>query len=242
MQGYSRHQLKRDKFAETAQDAAEWTAGHQRAVFWGLGLAVLAVAGYFGFTTWQDRQSEKANVALAAATRVLNSPLRPPGTPAGDTQSGDTFPSAAERAKAAQKEFTAAADQYDRLPYPKAARIARYMEGVAATQAGDKAQAETVLKSVAESRDKSIAALSKMALAQLYRDTNRQSDAARIYTDLADHPTDTVPKVQAQLAMAEMYETASPQQAATLYQQIQKENAATPAGQIAASRLASVNK
>ena len=110
MQGYSRHQLKRDKFAETAQDAAEWTAGHQRAVFWGLGLAVLAVAGYFGFTTWQDRQSEKANVALAAATRVLNSPLRPPGTPAGDTQSGDTFPSAAERAKAAQKEFTAAAD------------------------------------------------------------------------------------------------------------------------------------
>lgn len=240
MQGYTRHQLKRDRFAETAQDAAQWTAGHRHALLWGLGLAVLAIAGYFGLTTWQDRQSEKVNAALTAATRVLNTPLRPAGTPAGDPQSKDAFATATERAKAAQKEFKATADQYDKFPYPKAARVARYMEGVADMQAGDNAQAETVLKAVAESRDKSIAALSKMALAQLYRNTNRQSDAARIYKDLQDHPADTVSKVQAQLAMAEMYEIADPQQAATLYQQIQKENATTPAGQIAASRLASI--
>jgi predicted negative regulator of RcsB-dependent stress response len=240
VQGYTRHQLKRDRFAETAQDAAQWTAGHQRAVLWGLGLAVLAVAGYFGFTTWQDKQSEKANLALAAATRVLNTPLRPAATPAGDAQTKDTFASTGERAKAAQKEFKAAADQYDRFPYPKAARVARYMEGITDMQAGDNAQAETVLKSVAESHDKSVAALAKIGLAQLYRNTNRLSDAARIYKDLEDHPADTVSKVQAQLAMAEMYEIADPQQAAILYQQIQKENAATPAGQIAASRLASI--
>lgn len=239
MQGYTRHQLKRDRFAETAQDAAQWTAGHQRAVLWGLLLAVLAVGGYFGFTAWQDRESEKANAALGAATRTLNSALRPPGTPAGE-QTKDTFANSTERAKAAGNEFKAVADQYDKLPYPKAGRIARYMEGVSATQAGDNAHAENVLKSVAQSFDKNIAALSKMALAQLYRNTNRQSDAARIYKELEDHPTDTVSKVQAQLAMAEMYEIADPQQAATLYQQIQKENAATPAGQIAAARLASI--
>jgi len=82
--------------------------------------------------------------------------------------------------------------------------------------------------------------LSKMALAQLYRNTGRQSDAARIYKDLVDHPADTVSKVQAQLAMAEMYEVSDPQQAALIYQQIQKENADNAAGQIAASRLASI--
>jgi predicted negative regulator of RcsB-dependent stress response len=205
-----------------------------------LGLAVLAVGGYFGFTIWQDRESDKANAALAAATRVLATPLRSAGTPAGEAQSQDTYANATERAKAARKEFKAAADQYDKFPYPKAARIARYMEGVAAMQAGDNAQAETALKSVAESREKSIAALSKMALAQLYRNTNRQSDAARIYKDLEEHPADTVSKVQAQLAMAEMYEMADPQQATTLYKQIQTENATNPAGQIAAARLASI--
>src|SRR5262249_56523952 len=111
--------------------------------------------------------------------------------------------------RAAGKEFKAVADQYDKFPYPKAARIARYMEGVAAMQAGDNAQAESVLKSVAESNNKSVAALSKMALAQLYRNTGRQSDAARIYKDLVDHPADTVSKVQAQLAMATMYEVSA---------------------------------
>jgi len=240
VQGYTRHQLKQDKFAETAKEAAQWTAGHQRAVLWGLGLAVLAVAGYFGFTTLRNRQSENANAGLGAAMRVLITPLRAPGTPAGDNQSKDTFANATERARAAGKEFKAVADQYDKFPYPKAARIARYMEGVAAMQAGDNAQAESVLKSVAESNNKSVAALSKMVLAQLYRNTGRQSDAARIYKDLVDHPADTVSKVQAQLAMAEMYEVPDPQQAALIYQQIQKENADNAAGQIAASRLASI--
>jgi hypothetical protein len=240
VQGYTRHQLKRDRFAETAQDAAQWTAGHQRAVLWGLGLAVLALAGYFGFNYWQDRASEKANTALAAGTRVLTTPLRPAGTPAGDTQSQDAYANSSQRAKAAQKEFKAAADQYDKFPYPKAARIARYMEGVAAMQAGDNTQAETVLKSVADSHDKSVAGLAKMALAQQYRNAGRQSDAARIYKDLEEHPTDTVSRVQAQLAMAEMYEIVDPQQATTLYKQIQKENETSPAGQIAASRLASI--
>jgi predicted negative regulator of RcsB-dependent stress response len=238
VQGYTRRQLKQDRFAETAKDAAEWTAGHRLAVAWGIGLALIVIAGYFGFTAWRDRQSEGANAALGAAMRVFSTPLRAPGTPAGDSK--DSFATVNERAKAAGKEFKAAADRYDKLPYPKAARIARYMEGVTATQAGDNAQAEKTLKSVADSRDKSVAALAKMALAQLYRDSGRQSDAARIYKDLQEHPADTVSKVQAQLAMAEMYESTDPQQAQALYQQIQKENADNAAGQIAAARLASV--
>jgi predicted negative regulator of RcsB-dependent stress response len=238
VQGYTRRQLKQDRFAETAKDAAEWTAGHRRAVAGGIVLALIAIAGYFGITTWQDRQSEKANAALGAAMRTFSTPLRAPGTPAGDAQ--DSFATAAERAKAAGKQFKAAADQYDKLPYPKAARIARYIEGVTAAQVGDNAQAEKTLKSVSESRDKSVAALAKMALAQLYRDTGRQSDAARIYRDLQEHPADTVSKVEAQLAIAEMYESTDPQQAQALYKQIQQENPGNAAGQIAAARLASV--
>jgi hypothetical protein len=232
VQGYTRRQLKEDRFAETTKGAVQWTSGHRSLVLWGLVLAAVVVGGYFGASYWLNRQSEAANTALASALRTLNSPLRA-GMPAGVQT--DSFPTAMDRGKAAAKEFKAVADNYK---LTKAGKLARYMEGMAAMQAGDNGAAEQALKAVADSNDKSVAALAKMALASLYRSTNHQADASKIYKDLQDHPTDTVSKVQAQLEMAEMYEASDPQQAATLYQQIQKENPEGMAGQIATAKLA----
>jgi lipopolysaccharide biosynthesis regulator YciM len=138
------------------------------------------------------------------------------------------------RAQAAQKAFKNVADSYS---MGKPGKVARYMEGVSAMQAGDNNLAEQELKASSDSGDKEVAAMAKMALASLYRSSNRQSDAARIYKDLADHPTETVSKAAAQLEMAEMYEATDPQQAANLYQQIAKENPQTAAAQIASSKL-----
>lgn len=232
MQGYTRRQLKEDRFAETTKDAVQWTSGHRRLVLVGLILAAVAVGGYFGGTYWLDRQNEAANTALGSAMRTLNSPLRAPGMPTGVDP--DTFTTTADRGKAAAKEFKAVADSYK---LTKAGKLARYMEGMAAMQAGDNAAAEQALKTAA-TNDKSVASLSKMALAALYRSTNRQSEATKIYKDLQDHPTDTVSKAQAQLEMAEMFEASDPQQAADIYKQILKENPDGVAGQIATSRLA----
>ena len=232
MQGYTRRQLKEDRFAETTKGAVEWTSGHRNLVLWGLILVVAVVGGYFGGAYWINHQNEVANGAYGKALRTFNSPLLAPGMPAGvDT---DSYATAADRGKAAAKEFKAVADNYK---LTKTGKLARYMEGMAAMQAGDNAGAEQALKSVADSSDKNIAALAKMALASLYRSTNRPADAAKIYKDLQDHPTDTVSKVQAQLEMAEMYESTDPQQAASLYQQIQKENPTGMAGQIAGAKL-----
>ena len=235
MQGYTRRQLKEDKFAEKTKEAVQWTAGHQRLVVWAVAAVVLGLGGYFGYSTWESRQSEAANAALGSAMRTLNDQLRPAGTP--PVEGEQSFASVADRAKAAGKQFKAVADQYS---LTKPGKIARYMEGVAAMEAGDGASAEQQFKAVAGSNDKNIAALAKMALASYYRSSNKLSDATRIYKDLQEHPTDTVSKVQAQLAMAEMYENSDPQQAASLYKQIQQENPANLAGQMAAARLATV--
>ena len=235
MQGYTRRQLKEDKFAEKTKEAVQWTAGHQRVVTWAFILVVLGLGGYFGYTTLESRQSEAANAALGGAMRTLNDQLRPAGTP--PVEGEQSFTSVADRAKAAGKQFKAVADQYS---HTKPGKIARYMEGVAAMEAGDGASAEQQFKAVAGSSDKDVAALAKMALASYYRSSNKLSDATRIYKDLQEHPTDTVSKVQAQLAMAEMYENSDPQQAASLYKQIQQENPANLAGQMAATRLATV--
>lgn len=233
MQGYTRRQLKEDRFAESAQEAAHWAAGHQRPLIVGIVVALVAILGGIGIYQWMTRVSEKANLALGQAMRTFEAPLRPAGTPPmpGDTTS---FAGNLERAKASQKAFKNVADTYS---MSKPGKLARYLEGVSAMQAGDNSAAEQLLKTSSDSGDKDVASMSKMALASLYRATNRQSDAARIYKDVADHPTDTVSKVAAQLEMAEMYEASDPQQAAALYQQIQKDNPQTPAAQIASTKL-----
>lgn len=235
MQGYTRRQLKEDRFAETAKEAASWASGHRRPVVWGIGLVVVAALVYLGVAYWLNHQSERANNDLGAAMRTLTEPLRPAGAP--PTEGDNSFSSVAERAKAAGKQFQAVADKYG---YTKPGKIARYMQGVTAVQAGDNAAAEQQLKSVADSRDKDVAALAKMALASLYRSSNRLADAARVYKDVEDHPTDTVSKAEAQLEMAAMYEATNPQQAASIYQQIQKDNPNTAAAQIAAGKLSTV--
>jgi predicted negative regulator of RcsB-dependent stress response len=233
VQGYTRRQLKEDRFAETAKEAASWATGHQRPVIWGIGLVMVAALAYAGITYWLNRQSEQANIELGVAMRTLSEPLRPAGAPPAEGET--SFTSGAERAKAAAKQFQATADKYG---YTKPGKMARYLQAVATMQAGDKTAAEQQLKSVADGRDKDVAALAKMTLASLYRSSNRLADAARIYKDVQDHPTNTVSKAEAQLEMAAMYQSTDPQQAASIYQQIQKDDPKSAAAEIAAGKMA----
>jgi predicted negative regulator of RcsB-dependent stress response len=230
--GYTRRQLKEDKFAETAQGAAQWASGHRRLLVWTIGLVVIVVLATTGFVTWRNRKVEQGNDELAAALRVLNAPLTGQGTPAGDTP---TFNSAAERGKAAEKKFKEVEDKYSLVA---AGKIAHYLRGAALLEAGDKAAAEQEIKTAADSGDKDLAALAKMSLASIYRNSNRQADAVKIYKDLADHPTASVSKSTAQLALAEMYETTDPQQATAIYQQVQKDEPNSMAARVAAQKLA----
>jgi predicted negative regulator of RcsB-dependent stress response len=234
---YTRRQLKEDKFAETAQDAMSWAAEHRSKLTWTV-VVLLVVAGLiFGLLMWNSRQTEHANIALSKALQTYSAPLRAPEAP--PDPNGPSFTSMAERGKQAEKEFKAIADQY---PHTKPGKIARYLAGAAALQAGDNATAEQLLKSASEDRDHNIAALAKLGLASLYRSTNRPGDAAKIYKDLSDHPTDTVSKSEAQLQLAEMYEATDPKEAATIYQQIQKDDPNSEAANLARSKSSNAPK
>jgi len=235
--GYTRRQLKEDKFAETAKGAAHWADVHRQTVIGG-GLLVLIVAlALGGLWTWHVRQTEQANLELGTALRAFRAPLRQPGTPSDDTT--PSFATIAERGKAAEKQFKSIADKF---PYTSPGKIAGYLQGVAAMQAGENAAAEQQLKTASDFRDKDVAALAKIALATLYRSTNRSADAVKIYKDLMDHPTATVSKMQAQLELAEIYETTDPPQAKSIYEQLKKDDPTGPAGQIAGAKLAKANK
>ena len=231
MRSYTRRQLKEDKFASTAQGAVHWASDHGRNVIFAVTAVLVIALAVFGYLFWNNRQTDQANLLLGKAEKTFLAPLRAPGTPANPNE--PSFSSFAERGKQAEKEFKAIADQF---PHTKPGKISRYMQAAAALQAGETATGEKDLKAIAGSGDKDVASLAKFALAAFYVSSNRSADAAKLYKDLADHPSATVSKPHAQLALAELYESTDPKLATLLYQQIEKENPDTPAAQFARSK------
>ncbi|MGH9602801.1 MAG: tetratricopeptide repeat protein [Terriglobales bacterium] len=237
MPGYTRHQLKEDRLADAAKDTVHWAVAHRGkliAVSTVVGLLLIAGLGGWAFLRHRDAQ---ASVALGAALRTYNTQLRSPESPA---QPGvPSFTSAKERAQAAQKEFLEIASKYS---YTRTAEVARYMAGLVAVDLGDAASAERELKAIAESHNRDLAPLAKMALASLYRSQKREADAIKLYKELIDQPTHTVPKSMVQLELASLYETTQPAEAMRIYEQIKTESPTSPAAQLAQGRIAAVQK
>jgi tetratricopeptide (TPR) repeat protein len=187
---------------------------------------VAVAAGVFVST-----QSAKAESAFSDAMDVYETPLLQPGQPVDPNT--PSYATAADRAKAAYPLFAHAADKYGFL---EAGANARYFAGLTSEDMGQTAQAETYLKKAADSRG-GLGALAKMALASLYRKTNRQQQAVEIYQQLIAKPTLTVPISTARLELAETYEATRPDEARRLYALIKDEDKTSAAAQIAAQKL-----
>jgi tetratricopeptide (TPR) repeat protein len=232
----TRHQLKEDRFSKATFHAAEqtvhWTVEHQSKLI--IAGIVVAIAALIGFGGWyyMNSQDEKASLELGAAGRTLEQPIRPAGVPA---QPGyPSFGSAQERATEARKQFQAVVDKY---PNTRTADMARYFVGLTSSQLGDNAAAEHNLQTAANASNKDVAALAKLALASVFQSENKDAQAVDYYKQLIDKPTISVNKVAAQLALASFYEgRQKPDEAKRIYDQIQKENPATEAAQLAQQR------
>jgi len=229
--------LKEDKFADAAKGTVDWAGHHRKLVsVASTVLLVAAVAGVGGWVFLQWRE-QKASFELGTALRTYQRPLRPAGTP--ENPDFPSFASARERAKAARKQFQAVADQYS---YTRSGKTARYYVALTAMEGGDTAAAERELKAVADSGNKDLAPLGKLALASLYRSQMRDADAIQLYRQLIDNPSDSVPKATAQLQLASLYEEKQPAEAGKLYQQIRIENPTGAAAEIAAARMSRLGK
>ena len=237
MRAETRHQLKTDRFTQATIGAAEatvhWTAEHKSKLIGGILIAAVAIAAVVGGWYYLNQQDDKANLELTQAVRTLQTMVRPAGAP--ETPNMPSFASAQDRATAAKKQLQAVIDKY---PHTHTADIARYLLGTTAVELGDKATAERELKDVASSRNSDLAGLAKMALAAFYGNNNRAKEAADLYKELADKPTNTVSKVMAQMQLASLYESQQqPLEAKRIYEQIVKENPKSEAESMAQSKL-----
>jgi tetratricopeptide (TPR) repeat protein len=192
--------------------------------------AVLLIALVVAALVVYDKRSGAADLAFGEAMDTYNTPLAQPGQPAMPGER--TFPSAAARAKLANQQFVQIADRYG---FFEAGKTAAYFAGLTAMDLGQSGQAEKYLKKVSDSHDAALASLAKLALANLYQQLNRNSEAVVLYNQLIAKPTTTVPADAARLQLASLYEKTNPAEANKIYAQLKTSK--TAAGQIAAQKL-----
>jgi tetratricopeptide (TPR) repeat protein len=228
----TRHALKQDKFVETTASGIEWLQSNRGNVIKLGAIVVVAVALVVTGSIVYNNRTEQAQTLFGKAMDIYNTPLRQPGQPAlpNDT----SYASAAERAKAANPLFVQVADHYGWLD---AGANAEYFAGLTYLDLNQTASAESELQKAAGSHDKGLAALAKMALAGLYRQTARDNQAVDLYNQLIKNPTVTVPASSAKLELAQLYESTNPPLAKKLYAEIKDQDKTTAAGQIAAQKL-----
>lgn len=232
MDTQTRHALKTNSLVEATTTSVNWLSGHRTGLLkWVIAAVVVVVLGVGALIFWNLRASA-ANSALGAALDVYSAPLAQPGLPAEN----GVYSTAAERSKAANKQFAAVAEQYGSMP---AGTKAHYFAGVTYEELGQNSSAETELNIASKAWDRNVANLAKLALAGLYERTSRESQAIEIYNGLIAKPSDTVSSAVAQLNLADLYATSGKQdQARALWAKIKDADKDGAAGAIAAQKLA----
>jgi predicted negative regulator of RcsB-dependent stress response len=228
----TRHALKKDKFAQAAASSASWIGEHKTSVVrWAITAGVVLVLGAGALIYWVLRSSA-ANAALGAALDVYTSPLALPGAP----PEPGVYATSADRAKEANREFVAVAHDYSWLPE---GTQARYFAGVTYAELGQNGPAEAQLTAASHSWDHNLANLAKLALAGLYHQTARDSEAIDLYNQIVAKPSVTVSAAVAQLDLADLYASEGKQdQARALWAKVRDADKDGVPSQIAAKKLA----
>jgi predicted negative regulator of RcsB-dependent stress response len=222
-----------DPFVHTTELGLDWIAANRgKALRIGVAIVTVLILAIVAAVVYQHR-SQAAETAFGSAMSVYSTPLADPAQPL--PPGVKTFSSAAERAKAARPQFESVANQYGST---EAGHNARYFAGLTAAEMGDVSGAEATLRKAADGGGHNVASLARLALANLLAQHGNSSEAIKLYQQLIDHPTATVPASAAQLQLAQLYEGTNPAEANKLYALIKTRDTKTAAGQIAAQRLA----
>jgi tetratricopeptide (TPR) repeat protein len=228
----TRHALKKDKFAQATASSVSWVSGHRSGVLrWAIAAVVVLALGIGAVVYW-NMQATAADTALGAALDTYDGPLATPGAPA---ETG-VYSTAADRSRAANKQFLSVVQKYGWLP--EGAK-AHYFAGITDQELGQPAAAETELKTAAGAWDHNLSNLAKVALAGIYHQTSRDAQAIDLYNQLIAKPSVTVSASVAQLDLADLYAAAGKQdQARALWAKVKDADKDGQAGTIATQKLA----
>jgi hypothetical protein len=234
--GLTRRDLKEDRVRSAFEDYEAFAKEHYKEITSYLAIAVVVAAAVFGVKYVVAQADANANTKLGAALDTYHAYVGPTSPEIANT-GVQSFPTDQEKYKKALAEFQAVNDVtgFDKLlPRNKPMRLAQYYAALCSAQIGDEAGAVKALEDLGHDSDPSIASLAKFALAGEYVKTGKTQDAIKIYQELSEHPTATVPTVTARLALAGIYRGTQPALARQIYDQLGKEyqDDATLAGEL----------
>jgi predicted negative regulator of RcsB-dependent stress response len=228
---YTRHELKQDKFATSAAEAMQEVVEHRSGIVKGVAIIVVLAVIAGGVFWYVNSRQELATDALGQALVTYNAPVVPPGTP--NEGAMISFNNEQERLIASKNAFYNISDKYG---WTTSGQYARYLAGVTERELGNDKVAEDQLRALSNTRRRELAALAKYTLAAVYRDEKRDQDAINLLQTLLDKPSVSVPKANAQFALADIYISENqPDKAKVIYDQIAKDNPNNAVGQIAKS-------
>ena len=222
MDRLTRHELKQDEFRESLDQLEEYLKVHLKEILTVVILVIVVVGSAAGLKYYLVEQEANANMDLAAALRTFQAYVGTvtPGSMPPDTE---TYATSADKYKAALEKFNAIVLKYRMYPRPKAVGIALYHVGICQSLLGNSTAAINTLQEASHNGDREIATLAQFALAGEFLKTGKKQEAAKIYENLADHPSFAVPRASALLAMADALKDSQLARARQLYDQIQKE-------------------
>jgi tetratricopeptide (TPR) repeat protein len=222
MDRLTRHELKQDDFRVTLDQIEQYLKTHLKEILTVVILAILVVGLAGGLRYYVGQQEASANIELAAALRTFQAYVGAV-TPETLGAGSETFLSAKGKYERARDQFNAIVLKYRMFPRPKAVGIARYHVGICESLLGNSPAAINTLQQASRDSDQEIATLAQFALAGELFKTGRKQEAVKIYQNLANHPSLTVPRASALLALADALKDSQPARARQLYDQIERE-------------------
>ena len=157
MDQQTRQALKHDQFVDTTNHGLEWASENRRSVIVTGTIMLAAILIVVCGVLFYNSRAAQASVAFGAAMQAYQAPLAEPGQP---TPPGvKTFPTVADRAKAANAPLLDVANKYSITPDGK---VARYFGGLTYMEAGENASAEATLKQVAGYWNADLSSLAKL--------------------------------------------------------------------------------
>jgi predicted negative regulator of RcsB-dependent stress response len=193
--GYTRKDLKKDKFAEEVKHGFEFLTEHSgQAKLYG-GIAALAIAIGVGSYYYIHYQAGVREEKLAEAIRIDAAAFGPAPSQPGTLH----YATLEEKEKARSKAFGDLSTNY--RGSQEGAIAAFYLASDAADK-GDLADAEKRYKDIVDTAPAAYASLARISLAKIYDSEGKPAEAEKILRYAIDHPSISVSKEQATIELA----------------------------------------
>lgn len=202
-----RKQIKRDELVTGFERSSTWVKAHEREVRATL-IAVAAVGILaLGVTTFQGRRNASAEKAFASALDIFHASVAAELAPGAEKPAGLQFATPAEKYQKAAAAFDGVERRFGSLP---AGRRARFYGALCRIEMGDYAEAEKTLDRLVGETDRSSleSALSRVALADLYRRKGETDKAVSAYQQLVEDTSLAVPRDHVLMSLASTLEDA----------------------------------